>query len=259
MKPDDGTDPADLPRPGSPTCERAREALAAASYGELGPAAAAELEAHVQACAGCREARRRLADTRRLLDAWEMPARPTASAGGAARPTPGDAPATETPVVGVPRRPAALRRAWAGVAAAAAAVLLLLSSGAHASVADGRLTLRFGLPFAPAPAVVSEAERTAEIRRVARELEERLRADQAADLARLAALLREERAAALAALEHRTALADEQLAVSAAQLVREQGERFTRLLSSFAVRSQSETDRTRDALVDLASLLAYSQ
>ena len=134
----------------SPDCGRYRTELAGLVYDELAPDPRATLEAHLVDCAACREELAVLRDTRRMLARWETPAvaedpralaRAIVQQAGTSRVAP---PA--------PRRARVLRFTAMLSASAAAALFLLALFGTHASVAEGRLELSFGLPgAAPAP------------------------------------------------------------------------------------------------------------
>ena len=125
-----------------PDCGRVRAELGAYLYDELAFEARTNVEQHLAGCASCADELAALRDTRSLLAKWETPSTnedPRALARAIAAGARVEAPRA------VPR--GRLVR-WAAMASgAAAAVLFVLSLlQAHASVADGRFELSFGLP-----------------------------------------------------------------------------------------------------------------
>ncbi len=114
------------------SCDDAREALSAALDGELDPAEAAALEAHLAACPACAERGDRLAEVR---DAFRSltPAAPPRDLASAVmeRIRAGEAGAPPTEATPAPASPAISGRRWRSTARVAAA-LLLIAGGAAA-------------------------------------------------------------------------------------------------------------------------------
>jgi hypothetical protein len=121
-------------------CKWFREQIVLESYGELAVDPAAKLEAHMKACAECREFQARLIETQRALNQWDEVERPI------------NLDALHEKIRAKSRRwrfqrPIVQRLAWgmaAGVFALALSVAALAWVGVDARWKDNGLTLRFG-------------------------------------------------------------------------------------------------------------------
>lgn len=217
-------------------CAAARADLAAELYGELEPAGAARLGAHLAGCGPCRAARAAMSGAARLLDAWELPEAATAPLVDA-RPA-------------RPRRAAARGAAWAAAAAALVA-LVALTAGASVRVERGALTLTLRAPWRSASAPAAQAEPRGVDRGALVALERRLDAR----CAELEEALRraDERRLAWSADERADRLA---LAAAVDGALVEQRRALAGWLDEFSAGAARAELRTRDALVELASYVA---
>ena len=216
-------------------CDDIRDDLAALLYGELPANEEAAVEGHVQDCAPCARLLAELRATEALLARWsaprvvENPGTLAASIAAEARP---------------PRR-----RGWLRVASAAAVLLFvfLTALGSEVRYANGGLTVRLQLPGAH-PAPVSRAtppvDLESTVRRIAAE-EVATRTDhqerRLEDWTRAELEARGRLARAFDRLR-----AEDQRAVAA-------------LLDNFQTTRARENRLTREALVDLASLVTHAQ
>ncbi len=114
-------------------CASVVDELAGLLYGELEGEVLAGVEEHLTGCASCRAELESLRGTRDGLDLW----------------TPledEDASAVARSILGRRRR-SGVRAAWIGIAAALVAFFGLASTGAELDYDDGRVALRFELPW----------------------------------------------------------------------------------------------------------------
>ncbi len=217
------------------SCDGFRSELAAFLVGEQTAKERASLERHLLDCSACRDELEALRSTLRSLEEWKLPAvvedpRAIAAAARAAA-----------------RRPRRLRRLLPRIAAAAAAVLVLslFALGAEIRAGNGELVLRVGLPGSTrAPSSISASISEPEMRRIAvEEASERLARfseKQAAWFLGYSAAEERERVRLIQALD-RVRAEDRQL--------------FLEVFDSLATRNVQENKVTRDALVELATLV----
>lgn len=225
-----------------PDCDAVRPELPALLYQELDLDERAALERHLERCASCREELDALRETRECLSRWPAPALdedPRAiareirlRAGGARR---------APPVAAARGRRAPLVHLSAILSGAAAALLFVLCLlGTEASYAGGRLQVSFALPGSPpeSSGPVSGAE-----------LESRLRAIAAQEVASHAATLEQDQQALFDRLvqmnQGEFLRLSQAVDLARAADQRAWGTRFDALTR--------EDARTRAALVDLAT------
>jgi anti-sigma factor RsiW len=210
--------------------------LTAKLYDELSPTRTAEVDAHLAACATCRNELVELERTQALLGAWSEPD----DVQSAARDGESEEVAAEA-IGRVERRRSRTRRLRLSLAVlAAAAALVFLITSLRVSLEPGRLTLSFALPgVAEAPALEELVRRVA-----SEELAVQVGVLEESQATRMRDWLlreREEKASLISALAHQR--------LSDRQYVDES-------LRSIDLQSLEQHHRTREALFDLASAVA---
>jgi anti-sigma factor RsiW len=195
-------------------CSEAKNEIVALLYGEIDARTRAELEAHLETCASCREERDANRRTQQLLDEWDAP--PLLVSASAAR---------------APRH-----RRWVpalvGVAAAVLAFATLAALGAEARVEHGRLIVSLRWPGAAAASDPVEPVARAVVRE---------------ELERVLGPIVEE----IVEVDRRAA-AGQSFLVHAIDVRRsEDAERFQAALRQVALGAAVDVDRTRRALGDV--------
>ena len=223
-------------------CEAARAELAARTYGEPDGHLTVALEAHLESCAACRSARSEMTVARGFLDRGTPP---LGDLGGELEP--GASREVAQDVVRRVRRRGAWRSVLFGVAAALLGFVTLGALGTRAEVSGDRLVLSFDLPFA-APAEPASDDWRESVRGIAR-----------AEVAEQTASLRDLHELQMYDLRVREEQERLKLVHAIDRVRRHDREGFATILAALQRGSEKENRITREALVELASLVQVEQ
>lgn len=216
-----------------PDCAEVRAELVTLLYADAEPAAADRLRRHLAGCDACRAELAALEGTRSALDLW-TPASPLGE--------PAD-------IVRALRPPRSARPVLLAVAAGLLAFLALGAFGARVEVAEGRMTVSLALPWVP-PAPASRGGLDGA------EWEQRMRSIARQEADARSAVLTDSQTERLADWSRR----EEQQRLQLVRSIDDVRLRDRRALQGalFDLRqgAQQETRITREALLELASLVA---
>ena len=216
------------------SCAAIRSELAALLYDELDSAGQRAVEQHLEACPACRAELQELRAAGRLLSRWRAPE-----------------PADDARLLALElaRRAERTRPAWRplvrrlAAAAAGLLVVLLFAAGTRVRIGGGELVVSLRLPWVQAGASPA--------------WEQHVRTIAADEVSQLSATLSEDQAVRLldwSALQE----AERARLVHAIDRARVEDQRFfTTLLGAVGQETAQQNQLTREALIDLASVVAF--